>query len=303
MKLRFLVETVDGAQQELERPVSLLLTRSADTPADSLKVVFLLASGSWEQEIVRIDLQVDGVWWFRGICDRQIVGIDSEGCKLTVWARSDAAVLLDNEAIPQEYRYISLWEMFEKHLAPYGFQRDFAENSLVLNYQVGKGVSEWDAFSTFCERTVGRRPHIHLSHVLLGLPGQSSHVIAADEAVTAVRHTIRRSEVISQVLLRDELGRYSTALQNGAAQKLKITRRRCMLPSAEWSFPRQDVQLKMQESMRGREQWEIELSKLTAWNLGDEVSGTRGGITFRGNIVYEEFEFSSSGEKTTVMIE
>ena len=125
-------------------PVSFSLVRSADTPADSLKAEFMVSDAQdWEQEIARIELQAEGRRLFRGICDRQIVGIDSAGCRLTVWARSDAAVLLDNEAIPQEYSCVTLDEMFAKHLAPYGFQSDLEGEGSLLGYQVGKGVSEW----------------------------------------------------------------------------------------------------------------------------------------------------------------
>ena len=98
MELHFFLEQLDGQRRELVHPVSFSLVRSADTPADSLKAEFMVPGAQeWEQEIARVELQADGRRLFCGICDRQIVGLDSAGCRLTVWARSDAAVLLDNE--------------------------------------------------------------------------------------------------------------------------------------------------------------------------------------------------------------
>ena len=196
MELHFFLEQLDGQRRELVHPVSFSLVRSADTPADSLKAEFMVPDAQdWKQEIARIELQADGRRLFRGICDRQIVGLDSAGCRLTVWARSDAAVLLDNEAIPQEYSCVTLDEMFAKHLAPYGFQSDLEGEGSLLGYQVGKGVSEWEAFSTFCQRALGRSPHVHLSRVSFRLPGRARRTISSGQAVSAVSRTVRRSEV------------------------------------------------------------------------------------------------------------
>ena len=231
------------------------------------------------------------------------MGLNSAGCRLTVWARSDAAVLLDNEAIPQEYSCVTLDEMFAKHLAPYGFQSDLEGEGSLLGYQVGKGVSEWEAFSTFCQRALGRSPHVHLSRVSFRLPGRARRTISSGQAVSAVSRTVRRSEVISQVLLRDELGRYSTALENEAARGLQILRRRCMIPGAQWANAAQDARLKMQQSMRGRIQWEIELPRLVDWELGDQVSGELAGLAFRGNIVYQELRFSGQRESSLLILE
>lgn len=304
MELRFFLEQLDGRRRELEHPASFSLVRSADTPADSLKAVFLIPDArDWEQEIARIELQADGRRLFRGSCDRQIVGLDSAGCRLTVWARSDAAVLLDNEAIPQEYSCVTLDEMFAKHLAPYGFQSDLEGEGRLLDYQVGKGMSEWEAFATFCQRALGRTPHVHLSRVSFQLPGRARRTLPAGQAVSTVSRTVRRSEVISQVLLRDELGHYSTVLESEAARGLQILRRRCMIPSAQWTNAAQDAQLKMQQSMRERIQWEIELPRLVDWELGDQVSGEIAGLAFRGNIVYQELGFSGQGESSVLILE
>ena len=230
MELHFFLEQLDGQRRELVPPVSFSLVRSADTPADSLKAEFMVPDAQeWEQEIARIELQAEGKRLFRGICDRQIVEVSGAGCRLTVWARSDAAVLLDNEAIPQEYSCVTLDEMFAKHLAPYGFQSDLEGEGSLLGYQIGKGVSEWEAFSTFCQRVLGRSPHVHLSRVSFRLPGRARRTISNGQAVSAVSRTVRRSEVISQVLLRDELltadgGRVRTnfIITSGAQEEARL---------------------------------------------------------------------------------
>ena len=66
---------------------------------------------------------------FEAFCDRQKTFVDGTGCHTELWGRSDAAVLMDNEAIPQEYSRVTLQELFEKHIKPYGFQNDLPQGS------------------------------------------------------------------------------------------------------------------------------------------------------------------------------
>ena len=125
MKLEFFVETLEGSRRRKMFPVHFSCVSSVDTPADSIKATFLIFHPKeWMKEIKALELQGDGNRLFHGICDRQIVSLQQDGCRMTVWGRSDAALLLDNEAIPQEYVRVSLDEMFDKHIKPYGFQNE-----------------------------------------------------------------------------------------------------------------------------------------------------------------------------------
>ena len=99
------------------------------------------------------------------------------------------------------------------------------------------------------------------------------------------------------------MGRYSSALETEAARGLQILRRRCMIPGAQWANAAQDARLKMQQSMRERIQWEIELPRLVDWELGDQVSGELAGLAFRGNIVYQELHFFGQGESSLLILE
>ena len=59
----------------------------------------------------------------------------------------------------------------------------------------------------------------------------------------------------------------------------------------------------MQQSMRERIQWEIELPRLVDWELGDQVSGELSGLAFRGNIVYQELRFFGQRESSLLILE
>ena len=304
MKLEFFIETLEGNRRRKMFPVDFSCVSSVDTPADSLKATFFISQPKeWMQEIKTLELQGDGNRLFHGICDRQIVSLQQDGCKMTVWGRSDAALLLDNEAIPQEYMRVSLDEMFDKHLKPYGFQNELGLMGSLSNYRVGKGVSEWEAFSTFCRRAVGRTPYVHFSKVSFFLPGKGTHIISEKMPVISVRWINRRSEIISETLIRDDMGRYLSCVQNEKAEGLEVFRRRCLIPSSQWANPAADAKLQMEESARGKICLEVEIPQILNWELGEEVTVSLPKLYFRGNIVSREMEFSQSGAVSRFVLE
>lgn len=298
--------TPDGRERRRELVTEFSCISSVDTPADSLRAVVLTDLGSdWEEEIAELELLYDGRRIFCGMCDRQIVSMGAQGRRLTLWGRSEGALLLDNEAIPQEYSRISVEQMFQRHIRPYGFTANLERSAVLEHYQVGKGVNEWEAFSRFCQRAVKLRPYLDGRTVRFLLPGIGRRVISSREPVLRMSKTVRRSEVISQVLVRDGQGRYNSGIDNSEAKRLHIRRRRCLIPSAQWAQTGVDAGLRLEESMRGRVRWEVELAGIADWELGCEVllavPGT--GQYFRGNLVERELRFRESGAVSRLVLE
>ncbi len=300
MELNIFVELLDGSRKQIGGMTLFSWVCSADTPADSLKVQCLQQIGT---EVARIEVQSGGRRLFRGLCDRQKTFVDGAGCHTELWGRSDAAVLMDNEAIPQEYSRVSLQELFEKHIKPYGFQNDLPQAAMLNYFRVGKGVSEWEVFSDGCIQALGQQPFVHLSRVSARLPGKQRHLVGVQDAVLRLSRVVRREKVISQVLLRDEWGRYSTRIENPQAQRLAIQRRRCLIPSAQWERPTADAQRRMNRSMDGRIRWELELGKLVDWQLGDRVRVQlpEGGCT--GSLISKELQYEDGRERSLLILE
>lgn len=298
--------TLDGRERRRGLVREFSCISSVDTPADSLRAVVMGGQpADWEEEITELDLQYDGRRLFGGMCDRQTVSMGTQGCQLTLWGRSEGAVLLDNEAIPQEYSRVSLEEMFQRHIQPYGFTADLERSAVLEHYQVGKGVSEWEAFSRFCLRAVKLRPYLDGKTVRFLLPGRGRRVISSRMPVLRMSKTVRRSEVISQVLVRDEQGWYQSGIENSEAQRLQIRRRRCLIPSAQWAQTGVDAGLRLEESMRGRVRWEVELAGIADWELGCEVLLAVPGSSqhFQGNLVERELKYRESGAVSRLVLE
>ena len=305
MEFTFVLSFLNQSPKILKNPLEFSYLSSTDTPAESLKAVFLIEHPqSWEQEIYGIELRADGKTLFHGGCDRQIVSLDEKGCKLTLWGRSDAAAVLDNEAIPQEYHNVSMEEIFNQHIKPYGLENNLGATGTLPAYRVTKGMSEWEAFSRFCCWSVGRIPYVCKNKVSFFVSGRGRNVITPKTwAVKNFSHVICRDKVISQVWMRDKSGQYRTIVQNQQAQKLQIQRRRCLIPAPEWSYPVTDASQRLKKSMDGRVYQEIELADLANWDIGSEVVVTIPGFYHRGNIVQREIGFDQQRAYTRLKIE
>ena len=110
---------------------------------------------------------------------------------------------------------------------PYGFQSDLEGEGSLLAIRSARG-ERVGGLLHLLPAGAGQESARPPLPRLLSAAGRARRTILSGQAVSAVSRTVRRSEVISQVLLRDELGRYSTALENEAARGLQILRRRCM---------------------------------------------------------------------------
>ena len=305
MDVLFVLSFLDGSRKTLKHPVEFSCLSSTDTPAESLKAVFIVNDPeTWKQEVESVTVRVGAQNLFRGGCDRQIIRLSQKGCHLTIWARSLAAALLDNEAIPQEYHNISVNEVFEKHIRPYGFQNDLGVTGRLASYRVPKGISEWEAFSRFCSRAVGRTPYVAGNRVRFFTQGNGNKVITPKlYPVKQVSYTIRRTETISQVLIRDKSGQYRTSVSNPTAQKFHIVRRRALIPSPEWAQPTINAALQMKKSMAHRTASEIILSQVLDWEIGSDIVLSIPGFYLRGNIMEREIGFNQQGEYTKLTIE
>lgn len=304
MQLKFIFSFLESGRKILKNPSDFSCISSADTPADSLKATFLIDEPEkWKKEICDIEVFLDEKKIFEGGCDRQVVSLGEKGCILTVWARSKAAVLLDNEAIAQEYAQVSLDEMFDRHIKPYGFINDLGVTGRTGAYRVGKGMSEWEAFSKFCRRVVKRTPYIHGKEVAFLTHGRGTKVISPQKyPIRKVSNVICRDKIISEVLIRDKGGQYRTKVQNKKAGSLKICRRRCLIPSPEWALTVEDAHLKMKQSMEGRNFWEVELCGLFDWEVGTEAVLTMPKLYLKGNIVSRELGFNQKGAYTRLRV-
>ena len=157
--MKFKFKTTDDREIIFENPYSVNITKEIDTPADSLSVTFPISEKVAEFKSVEVFIRDESI--FSGIVDEQITKIDIEGCFLEVYARSYAAWLLDNEAMPQVYYAPSLKTIFDRHIKPYGFKEIIGDQSVFTDeFAVTKGMSEWSVLEKFCKTYLNTMPRV-----------------------------------------------------------------------------------------------------------------------------------------------
>lgn len=212
-----------SVQLPLPEPVKLVFRADEDAPADRLTAVF---ADSVSAEITGVQIErEDGSLFFDGIVDEQA----QSGGLLTLACRSRAALLLDNEALPQEYAAPSLGLIFERHVKPYGFTA-FRGNGAVFSsvFSVTKGMSEWQAAEAFCDQFLKVTPRA--SGTVFDASGEAPEVPVRFGGVGGIRYsslTVRRewSKAITEVYAKTG-NTYTLAAEDPAVKALGVARRR-----------------------------------------------------------------------------
>jgi hypothetical protein len=228
--------TPDGRSITLPQPVSIRLNRAEDAPADGFSGIFPLTGSFGKITGLRV-YGTDGALCFDGIVDEQ-----KESCSgsrlLRLAARSRAALLLDNEALPQIYCMPSLETVFLRHVKPYGITGWTGSNKVFPGtLQITKGMSEWQAAQAFCRSFLktepvitdgvfdasGERPQGNLLFDLNGGVKYSSLTVNR-------KYCCLYSELYTQ---SGKSGSYAVAAQDKEAQELGVKRRRFLAAGAD----------------------------------------------------------------------
>lgn len=228
--LSFELTDTQGKTHLLTRPLKLSIRMDEDVPADDCCAVF-----AYEDVGETVDVRVldgDRVI-FVGVADEQEHIFGEQGRFLKISARSLAARLLDNEAMPECYDHPSAALIFERHVQRYGIVR--GENDDAVYYgeqQVNKGMSQWAVLKNFCTACYSSTPRVTADGVLwmkgIRSSGEAVFSDTGDGIVyTHLSETIKRCEELSRVNVKinDEDG-YVYRIDNDDAVRRGICRER-----------------------------------------------------------------------------
>lgn len=209
-------------------PVSMVINKDTDVPADDMTVTFC---GTSLPFLARITVISDGKNIFTGIVDKQEFITDSNGNMVKIVARSMAALLTDNEALPENFYNVSdkiLYYRYAQSLGIGGFVGN--GKAYVGRLNVEKGVTLWQVLDTFCSRKYGVSPRVNEENVLV-FNGRLSnaHIIFSNNGsgVPYVSRTAahNRYNMLSQVMVRLNANtEYNLPIGNMKAEKIGIDR-------------------------------------------------------------------------------
>ncbi len=150
---------------------------------------------------------------FTGVVDECEHVLDGTGETLEVSGRGMAALLLDNEALGQDYVTATQEDILRDHVTPYGIEIvPGASLPAVSQFSVAAGSSEWSVVYEFARYYGGVAPRFDRRGRLVLTGWEEGRTLTLGDSVPVTRLTCRdrRYGVLSQVLVRD---RYSGAVQ------------------------------------------------------------------------------------------
>ena len=313
-KIAMTLGLADGGSLELTGPFSALLTRTLESPAQSLEAVFPLERGTAPSPAVTVTLSRGSRRIFAGWCDQQTAREDGDGRTLEIQARSRGGLLLDNEALPQTYYNVSTRDIFREHLVPYGFSpsaleipRDYTAGV----FTVAKGMSHWEVFYAFCVRMYALFPRVTTGErvVVAELPAAPAARITNRPGREGLRYlsaedTVRRASVISEIILRDKKGNYSRSLGNPWGNPWRVVRRRYVIPGAEYAtVPTADAWERFRQAQHGARTAEALLPGWAELSPGDRVTLETGLGPAKDMTVWQSrWEWSDRGEYTRLTL-
>ena len=218
-----------GNEISLNAVESLLICMDADTPCDSLTAVF---SDIIREELAQIVLSDKGKTVYRGIVDEQTVYV-GESVKTEIIARSMAALLVDNEALPMTYRMANSEILFRRYLKPLGIDSYTDEQGKALHlFTVAKGDSCWQAAENFSKKIYGCIPRVednvlHFEGVRSEREVVFSNTPESRYTFTRLEYNRRRCKLISKVNAKVRSGGdYTCAVKNTSVQDKSVVRER-----------------------------------------------------------------------------
>lgn len=234
------------------------------TPCDSffLRCPWKMGMGTKPKTWVKFHAEHQGKRVFTGVVDECEVSIAGQGCSLELSGRGMAALLLDNEALGQDYHLATLDDILRDHVTPYGIETlPGAKLPHVSRFRVDTGSSEWTVLEEFAAFYGGMTPRFDSwgRLVLSDWEDDAPRKLDSNIPVTSLVHRDCRYGVLSEILVRD---RYSGAVQrvkNEAFCALGGRARRVLtMPGhAQSNSMRRSGRYQLQRSQREWEELEI----------------------------------------------
>lgn len=273
----------------LPDPVAWRLEYTAGVPCDSfwLRCVWDASNTTRPEEWVGFAAEQEGKRVFTGVVDECEVSVTTQGRLLEVSGRGMAALLLDNEALGQDYQTATQEDIVRDHVAPYGISvAGGAKLRAVSQFSVSTGSSEWSVVYDFARYYGGIAPRFDREGrlVLTGWDDKTEWTIDDNTPLISLVRRDRRYGVLSQVLMRD---RWSGAVETLTNREFDAVggqaRRVITMPSrSSYKDMRYSGQFQLDKSASQWKRMEVTVAQVFRVWPGDLVTVARGGLDWNG---------------------
>ena len=181
--------------------LSFELVRELDAVCDGLSLSYIAAKEPFE--IDRVTVFLGGEKVFYGYCDRQRYSKTKKGYEVQIYARSSAAVLLDNEAQPAEYNAPSVNTLFCKEVEKSGFKNKLPRLGTKYVYNVAKGTTCYGAVNDFVKTLTSKDVLINPENELY-IPDGKGVINLDDESIISETRCINRARPVTCIDYKSE---------------------------------------------------------------------------------------------------
>ncbi len=208
----------DGGRVQLPAPLEWKFTYTSGVPCDSFQMICVWDGVAEDPLLWREFLAYEGEKLvFHGVVDEVETSLSKSGVLLELSGRGMAALLLDNEAVGQDYGTATLADILKDHVTPFGVEVGACGNfAPVSGFSVSSGQSAWSVVYEFCAYYGGVTPRFSVDGKLILTPWTDGEVVLVgeDSPVVSLRCRDQRYGVVSQILLRDRVTQSVMTLKN-----------------------------------------------------------------------------------------
>ena len=283
------VTDVNRVSWTLPKPLAWRLDYTSGTPCDSfwLRCVWDENNNTKPEDWVSFAAEHEGQRVFTGIVDECEVSITAKGRLLEISGRGMAALLLDNEALGQDYQTATQMDIVRDHVRPYGISvAPGAALPAVSRFSVATGSSEWSVVYEFARYYGGIAPRFDREGrlVLSGWDDSRERVVDDSTPVISLVRRDRRYGVLSQVLMRD---RWSGAVERVSNAEFAAAggraRRVITMPAkSTYKAMRYSGQFQLDKSASELSRMEVTVGQAFCVWPGDLVTVQRSGLDWNG---------------------
>jgi len=157
----------------------------------------------------------EGKQVFYGLVDDFELEQDGGGRIVSVSGRGPAALLIDNQAEAAEFGFVTLRDILERYVLPFGITDIIsAELRPVSNLSVPGGSSLWDALYAFTQASGGITPRFSKDGTLVISPGGGARrSISAQSDIIELKYLKKRYGILSEVVVQRTDG-FSLTVKN-----------------------------------------------------------------------------------------
>ena len=221
----------DGREYRLPEMTEWEFSYGLGEPCDAFALTCVWEPGAERlmADAVRFRAEEDGKRVFTGIVDEYHCVRDLAGSRMELSGRGMQGLLLDNEALPVEYRLATVQDILCEHVEPYGIRTRGGESlRAVADLAVTSGRSEWSVLRDFACYHNGIVPRFDREGALTLSGWEDGAVVRLwdDVPVTRLSYGESRYGVLSQVVVRDKTrGAVETVLDEEFAARGGMCRR------------------------------------------------------------------------------